>query len=98
MPIQVQSIDALRKPQPKYRDTKTPDERRFYGSQEWKRIRERHREEEPLCRACDSRGHVKSGDLVDHIKPIRSGGDPTDELNLQTLCNQCHNKKRQGER
>ena len=47
---------------------------------------------------CAAAGITRLGDLVDHIKRIRDGGQPTDDANLQTLCNKCHNAKRQAER
>jgi len=78
-------------------DSKTPEERRFYGSALWKRTREAHRAEEPLCRTCAAAGITRLGQMVDHIKRIRDGGDKTDPANLQTLCNLCHNRKRQQE-
>lgn len=32
-------------------------------------------------------------DEVDHIIPIRVGGPPLDDKNLQSLCDQCHATK-----
>lgn len=60
----------------------------FYGTQEWKRLRE-------LVRQRDNRLCVKCGDpawRVDHIKPREAGGSD-DPSNLQTLCNDCDAKK-----
>ena len=48
-----------------------------------------HLQGEPLCRECGA-----AGEIVDHIKRIRAGGDHYDESNLQTLCRTCHEKKR----
>ena len=31
--------------------------------------------------------------VVDHVKPIKDGGSPTDWDNLQSLCQTCHNQK-----
>jgi 5-methylcytosine-specific restriction protein A len=81
-----------------YRDTKTAEERRFYSSREWRDKSERHRIDEPLCRECSKRGLYVLGQMTDHIVPIRDGGAPLDDANLQTLCNPCHNAKRQRER
>ena len=34
---------------------------------------------------------------VDHIMPLRDGGDPLDEANLQALCRPCHFRKSHAE-
>jgi 5-methylcytosine-specific restriction endonuclease McrA len=36
--------------------------------------------------------------MVDHIAQIRLGGSRLDFTNLQSLCNRCHDRKRQTER
>jgi 5-methylcytosine-specific restriction endonuclease McrA len=41
---------------------------------------------------------VKAGDMVDHIVPMREGGDPWDPVNHETLCNTHHQVKRARER
>ena len=79
-------------------DTKTEEERRFYGSNLWKNIRQAHRINEPLCRECKKQGRVTAMYVVDHIQPIRDGGNPTDGDNLQSLCERHHNEKRNRER
>lgn len=79
-------------------DTKTADERAFYGSRRWKAVRAQHRERHPLCAECERNGRVTAGELVDHIVPMREGGDPWDSANHQTLCNECHQRKRAQER
>lgn len=89
------TCEKQRQPQ---RDTKTPDERRFYGSWEWKQIRARHLKREPLCRTCYAQGRVTAANTVDHITPIREGGNPRDPDNLQSQCGTCHQRKRQTER
>lgn len=80
-----------------WRDTKTDDERRFYSSAAWRRTSKQHRLLEPLCRECFKVGVTKLGELTDHITPRRNGGDSFDHDNLQTLCNACHQSKRQQE-
>lgn len=37
------------------------------------------------------------GAMCDHVIPMSKGGDNMDDRNLQTMCNTCHNKKRQEE-
>jgi len=31
--------------------------------------------------------------MVDHIIPVKAGGDPFDSGNLQSMCQSCHNTK-----
>ena len=79
------------------KDTKTAAERKFYGSGAWKRLRAQHLSSEPLCRECASEGKLTPGRVVDHIRPIRQGGDPFNPAGLQTMCDMHHAKKRQKE-
>lgn len=72
--------------------------RKLYSSSRWKRIRASHLAREPLCRACKERGRLEAARIVDHISPIRSGGDPFDDANLQSLCWSCHSEKSIKER
>jgi 5-methylcytosine-specific restriction endonuclease McrA len=44
--------------------------------------------EHPLCVECSGIGQV-----VDHIIPIRLGGEELSWENLQTMCHRCHNIK-----
>lgn len=79
-----------------YRDGKTPEERRFYSSYRWRKISERHRKTEPLCRECSKQYKVVVGTVVDHIVRRRDGGSDEEE-NLATLCAYHHNVKRKKE-
>lgn len=47
----------------------------------------------PLCAECDRHALVTPGEVVDHVKELKDGGDPWDVDNLQTLCKECHSKK-----
>ncbi len=79
-------------------NTKTDAEQAFYNSTAWKKKRAAHRKSEPFCRRCNTEGRFVLGEMVDHIVPMREGGSPFDDDNLQTLCNFCHNRKRQTEK
>ena len=65
----------------------------FYHSKQWRSLRNYFIQRNPLCAACQRRGNVTAGQVVDHIKPINMGGHKTDLSNLQTLCTPCHNSK-----
>ena len=47
----------------------------------------------PLCAECDRRALVTPGEVVDHVKELKDGGDPWDVDNLEVLCKSCHAKK-----
>lgn len=70
------------------------DERRGSARQrgydwQWQKTRKVVLAQEPVCRMC--RNALAS--MVDHIVPIRDGGDRLAYENLQPLCNRCHAKK-----
>ena len=67
----------------------------FYHSKQWRSLRNYYIQMNPLCEACKRRDKVTAGQVVDHIKPINSGGEhlKLDLSNLQTLCHPCHNSK-----
>lgn len=67
--------------------------RNFYKTREWRAVRRRHLSVFPLCEECLKRGKVIRGEIVDHIRPIKQGGEKFSESNLQTLCWSCHSKK-----
>lgn len=66
---------------------------KFYQSVEWKAVKKRHLQLEPLCRECKRNGKLTKATMVDHIVPIKQGGLPLDDSNLQSLCWSCHSKK-----
>lgn len=69
----------------------------FYNSPEWRRVRLAHLKREPFCRECKISGQDTFAEMVDHILPIQQGGARFDPQNLQSLCNRCHDRKRQKE-
>jgi len=64
----------------------------FYNGAGWQKTRRAYKTRHPLCERCSG-----SGDLVDHIVPIRSGGEKYKFSNLQTLCARCHAQKHASE-
>jgi len=59
-----------------------------YGTTRWRKMRKLMLAAEPLCRECRSIATV-----LDHIQPVRDGGDAWQASNLQPLCSACHNSK-----
>ena len=45
------------------------------------------------CRRCGKAGILE----VDHVRPVRAGGDPFELGNVQTLCRGCHIAKTRAE-
>lgn len=69
----------------KWHDRLSPSKRGY--DYFWKKIRLAVLREEPLCRACQA-----PATCVDHIQPLKQGGDHS-RWNLQPLCASCHNSK-----
>lgn len=80
------------------KDTKTAEDRAFYDSPRWRKVRAWFRKRNPLCAECLREGRTTAATLVDHIIPRRLGGAPFADSNLQSLCNECHQRKRREER
>tara|TARA_R110002050_G_scaffold299001_1_gene463485 strand:- start:32 stop:391 length:360 start_codon:yes stop_codon:yes gene_type:complete len=66
---------------------------KFYGNasqqgydHQWSKVSKLVRRQEPICRRC--KRNVPS--MVDHIIPLRQGGERLALDNLQPLCNSCH--------
>lgn len=65
----------------------------FYRTKEWRDIRQKKLKISPLCEECKKNGTLVIGKIVDHIIPIKQGGEPYNLENLQTLCWSCHSRK-----
>ena len=65
----------------------------FYATARWRAVRAGQLREFPLCAMCRAKGKLTPATVVDHIKPIRHGGDRYDSANLQSLCWSCHSSK-----
>lgn len=63
------------------------EHQKIYQSREWRRFRLDFLAENPFCKC------KRPATVVDHIKPIREGGEIWDLSNLQAMCKYCHNRK-----
>jgi 5-methylcytosine-specific restriction enzyme A len=69
-----------------------------YNTAAWKRLRRVKLTENALCEPCLDIGVLTFATVVDHKKPVSSGGDPFPSLDgLCSMCASCHNRKSQGE-
>lgn len=77
----------------KYRDEAANP---FYRSRAWTNCRNAYAASRShLCERCLSRGIIKRGEIVHHIKPLNAGNinDPAFTLswdNLYLVCRKCH--------
>jgi 5-methylcytosine-specific restriction protein A len=70
----------------------------FYQSSRWRAVRASVLRNNPLCVACEASGGLVAAQVVDHVVPIKDGGERFDAANLQPLCVPCHNRKTAAER
>ena len=64
----------------------------FYSTQRWQKLRDWFIARHPVCVECGA-----AAEVVDHKVQISAGGAPLDEANLQSMCDYCHNRKRNSE-
>lgn len=75
------------------------------NSREWRELRVRKLQANPLCERCKAQGYIVSARCIHHLVPIESGHTPDDCQrlafswnNLQSLCFQCHAEIHKAER
>ena len=67
---------------------------RIYDLQRWRsEVQPAQLAAHPICQHCAMQGRVRQAEHVDHIVSLATGGDPWDSSNLQSLCQDCHNRK-----
>ena len=67
---------------------------KFYQTKEWKQFRAQKKAMNPVCEICLSTKSIYIPMyFVDHIIPIKDGGDPFDFENVQSLCKRCNFSK-----
>ncbi|HCG9221686.1 TPA: HNH endonuclease [Vibrio parahaemolyticus] len=71
----------------------------FYGSPEWRSLRDKKLRKDPLCEDCKDNGFIREGKDVDHVIEIKDDWSlRLDITNLRTLCRSCHMRKTARER
>jgi 5-methylcytosine-specific restriction protein A len=80
-----QTPDPRRRKASERRETKQD---RRYWSQAWRKARAAYLGHHPVCVDCGRLANV-----VDHITPVRLGGEFWDSSNWQPMCTPCHNRK-----
>ena len=69
----------------------------FYQSARWRNRRAAVLRDNPLCCRCQAKGVLQPAKVVDHIVPVKLGGERFERANLQSLCVPCHNAKTASE-
>lgn len=70
----------------------------LYKRARWRRLREAHKDANPLCVYCLDAEEISEVEVVDHIKPHKGDLDLFwDPENLQSLCKACHDGRKQRE-
>lgn len=68
------------------------EDKGFYGSARWRRLRQSVLARQPLCQRCAERGVVTAAEHVHHRLPRKTHPDrELDPTNLEALCLACHN-------
>lgn len=80
---------------PRSKTRPSPSGRGYDG--DWRRLRMWFLRRNPVCVRCRLLGLVTPATEVDHITPIRDGGERLDQSNLQALCKRCHSRKTRRE-
>lgn len=80
-----QTPDPRRRKQSQARDT--PQDKRYWSGA-WRKARAAYLGHHPACVVC---GRVAK--VVDHVTPVRQGGEFWDSANWQSMCTRCHNTK-----
>lgn len=66
--------------------------RKWYSTARWKRVRQAHLNEHPLCERCKGRGKLTIAEVVHHAKPHKGDADLFwDSGNFISSCANCHN-------
>ena len=68
-------------------------EKRLYDLRAWRRNSKAYLAAHPLCAACETAGKLTAATQVDHIVPLKRGGNRFDWDGLQGLCDACHATK-----
>jgi 5-methylcytosine-specific restriction enzyme A len=86
------------KPKPTAHSGRNKEDSKIYQTARWRKFRKWYVNENPLCVKCAERGLTVPVEEVDHIIPIRLGGEQYDWDNLQSLCKSCHSRKSASEK
>jgi len=84
--VRQKKIDARRAVIAKKRTARFGTSREQGYDWQWEKVSKHVRRNEPICRMCKN----ALASCVDHIVPIKQGGERLAIDNLQPLCHKCH--------
>jgi 5-methylcytosine-specific restriction protein A len=58
----------------------------------WRRCRDVHLREHPLCEECKRNGRAELATEVHHVQALSAGGERLNPANLMSLCHSCHSR------
>ena len=70
------------------KNLRSPESKKWYGA-EWRRVRARYLQSNPLCESCKQQGRLTPATEVHHVVSLAAGGSHAPE-NLRALCRRCH--------
>ena len=75
-----------------------PEQKRFYSSKKWRKLRDIYLKEHPLCERCSAAGRAQIAEHVHHKIELdeKNYKNPMIALNpdnLEALCFDCHSKE-----
>jgi 5-methylcytosine-specific restriction protein A len=73
-------------------DQARQEDKNFYSSDRWRRLRAAKLRDQPLCEDCRASSRLTKAEHVHHIQPRKLRPDlACERLNLRSLCAACHN-------
>lgn len=91
--------NGLRTLKPRAQQIPTPSRSygNLYAHRAWRRRRERHLRDEPLCRLCfHVDGLYIAATVADHIRPHKGDRDAFFNGELASLCKSCHDSRKKA--
>lgn len=76
----------------RFRNSVKTEQNKFYHSKQWSEFRNIvFKRDYHLCQYCKARGHLKDGNIVDHVLPVEAYPQKMKDLqNMVTCCGSCH--------
>jgi hypothetical protein len=99
MPNKPKDIKRKYLPERKAFGGRAIDNSKFYNSWKWRKKSKQYRELHSLCECneCKELKRVRPAEVVDHIRGLsyllQNGLDPFNDVELQSMSHECHNKK-----
>jgi hypothetical protein len=74
----------------------SPDWRRWYQLERWRRRRRRQLRDHPVCKMCLAHGVATVATIADHVVSHQGDWQQFIHGDLQSLCAKCHNRHKRN--